>query len=69
MTELSKMTEMQAVIKADRILELLIQHQPGLFAHGLLHGEKTALYAASALAGFRSTLIAELMKQPGQHSS
>ena len=68
MTELAKMTELQAVLKADRLLELLIQHQPGLFAHGLLHGEKTALHAAKALAGFRATLIADLMLQPGQHS-
>ena len=66
MTENTRMSENDAAIKADRILELLIQHQPGLFSHGLLHGANTARSAATALAQFRSTLIGELVTQPGQ---
>ena len=64
MTETTKMTEARAITKADQLLLLLIEHQPGLFAHGLLHGETTAERAAKALATVRATLIEELQKQP-----
>ena len=65
MSELKKMSANDAIMKADRLLEMLIQHQPGLFAHGLLHSTNTADNAARALAGVRLQLITELMKQSG----
>lgn len=68
MSELKKMSANDAIMKADRLLEMLIQHQPGLFAHGLLQSANTADNAAKALAGVRLQLITELMKQPGIQS-
>lgn len=68
MSELKKMSANDAVIKADKLLEMLIQHQPALFPHGLLHSANTADNAAKALAGMRLKLITELMQQPGFQS-
>ena len=58
------MTEPQAADIANKIIGLLLTHQPNVLGTSALHGEMQARKAASELAAFRLKLIEELKPQP-----
>lgn len=53
-----------AVARADQVLQLILQHQPGAVAATSLRHIDNATETAKAIAAFRLTLIEELRKQP-----
>lgn len=56
------MTEDQAIARADNLITVLIQHQPGFMPP--LQNPSYAEQLAKSLATFRLTLIRELTAQP-----
>lgn len=58
------MTEQQAAETADKIIGLLLAHQPNVLGTSALHGEMQARKAASDIAAFRKKLIEELKPEP-----
>lgn len=58
------MTEQKASETADRIIGLLLAHQPNVLGTAALHGEMQARKAASDIAAFRKKLIEELKPEP-----
>lgn len=58
------MNEAQAAERADKIIGLLLTHQPNVLGTSALHGEIQAVKAARDIAAFRTKLIEELKPQP-----
>ena len=59
------MNETDAINKAEALIALLLQHQPGLYgSNPPLATLERAKQGAQALAVFRAELIAQLMLQP-----
>lgn len=61
---MANMTQNDAILKTDKLIELLITHQPGLFPNALDRTHTSAQDIAQALADFRRTLIQQLQQQP-----
>lgn len=59
------MTESESSAKADKLIELLITHQPALFGTThVLSNKGDPENVAQALAALRQQLIANLIQQP-----
>jgi len=59
------MTESESSAKADKLIELLITHQPALFgATNALLNPEDSKNVAQTLAELRQQLIANLIQQP-----
>lgn len=58
------MNEAQATNKADSVLKLILENCPETVGRATLLGEQAPAELAKSIAQFRSTLIAEFLKQP-----
>jgi hypothetical protein len=58
------MTQYEAAVRADKLIELLITHQPALF--GTSHGLDDPENVATKLAQLRNALYVKLLPQAGQ---